>query len=312
MKTSWLTIRDLEYLAALDRTRHFGRAAKEAGTSQPTLSAQLKKLEGWLGFPVFERSRLGVRPTDRGVRVLETAHRVLEEASRILSLSEESQTPLSGKLRLGVIASLGPYLVPHFLAPLKKRYPKLKLQLVEGLTDHLLEDLRTGRLDAVLAARTFDEKGFSVTPLFFEPFVVMAPRSHEFSRRKSVQRSELDAADMILLEDGHCLADQTVELCPPRKRAAESEFHATSLETLKQLVALDAGYTLIPLLAARDEEGYRDVARYVPLAEESAGRSIALVARKESGREADLAALAEAVRGAVRGFGRLGRRISAQ
>jgi LysR family hydrogen peroxide-inducible transcriptional activator len=196
---------------------------------------------------------------------------------------------------------------------LKRKYPKLGLQLVESLTHHLLDDLKAGRLDAVLAARTFDEQGLQVTPVFFEPFVVMAPRAHPFARRSSVPRSLLDAKDMILLEDGHCLADQTVELCPPKQRGVGSpgvsDFHATSLETLKQLVALEAGYTLIPLLAAREDPAYRDSVRFVPLAEESAGRAIALVSRADSGRGADLTALAETVAAAVSGQARLGRKI---
>ena len=258
MKSTWLTLRDLEYLTAIDRARHFGRAAREVGTSQPTLSAQLKKVEGWLGFPLFERSRSGVRTTPRGERVVEYAQRVLEEASRISEMSDETTAPLTGRFKLGAIASLGPYLFPHLVPPLKRRYPNLALQLVEGLTQHLLDDLKAGKLDAVLAAPTFDPRGFSVLPLFFEPFVVMTPKVHPFAKRASIKRSELDVKEMILLEDGHCLADQTVELCPPKRRGGPTsgdDFHATSLETLKQLVALDAGYTLIPLLAAKEDPG---------------------------------------------------------
>jgi len=279
MNISWLTLRDLEYVVALSRVHHFGKAAASCHVSQPTLSAQIKKIEDLLGLALFERSNKRVDITQAGQRVAEQARVVLEEAQKIPKMAQGQQKPLSGRLSLGSIATLGPYFVPDFLGPLRDEYPELRLALKEGLTESLLNDLREGRLDVVMAARTFDEKGFHVIPLFFEPFVLAMPKGHALEKKHNMSPSDLRAEEMILLEEGHCLRDQAIDSCPASRRGNIQQFHATSTETLSHLVASGFGYTLLPKLAVKDSPLKRLVT-YRPFTQESVGREIVLVCRK--------------------------------
>ena len=213
---SALSLRDLQYIVTLAQTRHFGRAAEACHVSQPALSSQVKKIEDLLGVVLFERTNRKVSLTEAGARVSEQALRVLEEAGRLEEVASPSREVLTGRIRFGVIASVGPYWVPKFLAQLKKAYPQLELVLREGLTDELLEELRDGELDVVLAAQTFSSKGLHLYPFAFEPFWLAVPHDHAFASKSGVRPSDLRASDMILLEDGHCLRDQVVDLCPVR------------------------------------------------------------------------------------------------
>ncbi|MCM2279816.1 MAG: LysR substrate-binding domain-containing protein [Oligoflexia bacterium] len=299
MKITWLTLRDLEYLVAVAEHRHFGRAAESCHVSQPTLSAQIRKTEEFLKVEVFERTNKRVSITSRGEEIVRQARHVLEEAEKIAVIAQRASEPLSGPFRLGAIATMGPYLLPHLLGPLRKAFPKLELRLVEGLTDGLLEDLRAGRLDAVLAARTFDPAGLRVQSLYDEPFVVLAPVGHPLAAKAEASPSDLNASQMVLLADGHCLRDQTVELCPSNRRGNIRDFHATSLETLRHLVATGAGYTLIPLLAVREDARLKNLVRYIHLRGKKVGREVILVSRPGSGRSADVDRLAEFLRGVV-------------
>ncbi|MCM2322356.1 MAG: LysR substrate-binding domain-containing protein [Oligoflexia bacterium] len=299
MNISWLTLRDLEYLVAVAEHRHFGRAAESCHVSQPTLSAQIRKIEDFLELALFERNNKRVSVTERGVEIVRQARVVLDEAEKIAVLAKRAAEPMTGPFRLGAIATLGPYLIPHLLGPLKREFPRLELRLAEGLTDGLLEDLRAGRLDAVLAARTFDETGFEIQSLFDEPFVVLAPSSHPIAAKTEASASDLNASQMVLLADGHCLRDQALQLCPANRRGNIRDYHATSLETLRHLVATGTGYTLIPLLAVREDPKLKKLVRYVPLRGKSVGREIILVSRARSGRAPDVERLATFLRTCV-------------
>lgn len=293
MNIAALTLRDLEYLVAVADHEHFGKAATAAHVSQPALSGQIKKVEDFLGVQLFERSNRRVAITPIGEQVVEQARVVLEEAHKIAELVRSDNEPLTGGLRLGAITTLGPYYLPHVLAPLRKRFPKLVLHLREGMTDNLLADLRAGALDAVLASPTaaFDDS-LRVLPLFIEPFLLAAPKSHALAKKVGLRALDLRAADMVLLEDGHCLKDQTLAICPANRRGNIQQYHATGLETLRHLVASGLGYTLIPYLAAKEDPRLKNLICYRRFDGKPLGREIALVARKRFARMHDIEALA--------------------
>lgn len=272
-----LTLRDLQYLSVLAQTKHFGKAAQLCNVSQPALSSQIKKIESVLGVCVFERNNRNVGITELGQQLVRQANTILSEAQKLHTLAEQSSNDLSGPLHVGVIATLGPYYIPGILPLLKKAFPKLQIILREGLTDELLQELKEGQLDVVLAAQTFDEKNFSVYPLFFEPFLLAAEKTHPILDQAKVTPADLKSSEMILLEDGHCLRDQALQLCPPHRKGAVRQFHATSLETIKYLVASSQGYTLMPELACKKQDGA--LLRYRPLQGSKIGRTIVLVCR---------------------------------
>ena len=294
MNISSLTLRDLEYLVSVGQHLHFGNAAKASHVSQPALSAQIKKIEGFLGFQIFERTNRKVALTERGRLVVDQARVVLEEAEKLLTVSGESGAKeLQGSFRLGVIATLGPYYVPHFLPRIKKQFPKLQLILREGLTDGLLADLKSGEIDVVLAAKTFDESGLRVFPIFDEPFILAVPKDHLLATKEPLQISDLRPEEMVLLEDGHCLRDQTLEICPPNRRGNIRQFHATSVETLRHLVASGMGYTLLPELAVTHSDRMKGMLTYRKFSSDKVSRTIVLVCRDRYARLPDIEKLAE-------------------
>ena len=296
MNISSLTLRDLEYLIAVADHRHFGRAAESCHVSQPALSAQIRKIEDFLGLQLFERSNRNVVITPLGELVSRQARIVLEEAQKIATLAQRASEPLSGSFRLGAIATLGPYLMPHLLGAFRKRFPKLELLIKEGLTDQLIGDLRTGGLDAVLAAPAFPEDGLKLIALFHEPFFLAVPRGHKLESKEPLRVKDLHSEDMVLLEDGHCLRDQIIEVCPSNRRGNFREFHATSLETLRHLVATGFGYSLIPRLAVGASDRLKNLISYRPFEGKPVGRKIVLVCRERFGRMGDIDALAGFVR----------------
>jgi LysR family hydrogen peroxide-inducible transcriptional activator len=296
MNISWLTLRDLQYLVAIADEEHFGKAAAACNVSQPALSAQIRKIEDVLGVQLFERTNRRVTITQHGKRVADQARIVLEEAGKIATLTAPEKQPLAGPFRLGAIATVGPYLLPHLLARLRKAYPMLELILQEGLTDSLLGDLKAGKLDAVIASDTFDDPSLTIIPLFYEPFVLAAPRDHPLSKKSSLTRRDLNGEQMILLEDGHCLRDQSLNLCPANRRGHIRQFHATSLETLRYLVATGSGYTLIPALALRPDKHLKPLIRYRTFDDDLVGRNVVLVCRNRFGRMSDVEELAEFIK----------------
>lgn len=297
MNISWMTLRDLEYLVSVARHLHFGKAAEACHVSQPALSSQIRKIETMLGIAVFERTNRRVAITEKGRLVVDQAQLVLEEAQKIASLAEDqaSGNGPRGLMRIGAIATLGPYYVPQFLAPLRKAFPGLQPLIREGLTDGLLAELRSGELDMVLAARTFVEDGLRVFPLFEEPFVLAVPQHHPLARKQKLYTSDLQPAEMVLLEDGHCLRDQALEICPPNRRGNIRQYHATSVETLRHLVAAGMGYTLIPALAVQPERQMKGLLKYRRFVDHPA-RAVVAVCRERYPRMGDIEQVAEFLR----------------
>lgn len=299
MNVGWLSLRDLEYVVSLAELENFGRAAKAVNVSQPALSLQIKKLEGQLGFKIFERTKRRVFSTDLGREFVQRARKVLEQARTLVELGH-AESPFESSFRLGAIRTLSPYLMPLILPPFFKSYPNAKLLIREGLTDELVALLRRGDLDAVLASPTFDEIGLNKTEVFFEPFQMLFPSGHALLSKKNIQVRDLDPNEMVLLEDGHCLKDQVVDLCPANKRGSIRNFHATSLETVKQLVAAGQGYTLFPELAvAKKEMG--NLLAYRPLEGREVGRLLCLYTRADYARDNEARMLATVIRKGVRG-----------
>jgi len=244
-----MNLRDLEYLVALAETGHFGRAAERCHVSQPTLSAQLRKLEEFLGVSLVERRPRRVALTVAGEAVVERARRMLRDADDIRSLTRASQDPLSGPLKVGLIPTLGPYLLPRVAPKIAKALPKLQLLLHEYQTEPLIERTLSGALDLAILALPAETRGLVTRPLFAESFLVALPRKHRLSAKKQVRTADLDGERLLLLEEGHCLRDQALEVCA-HAGTEEQAFRATSLETLRQMVASGLGVTLLPALAA--------------------------------------------------------------
>lgn len=300
MTISWMTLRDLEYIVAVGEQKHFGRAARSCAVSQPALSAQLRKFEDRLGGRLFERSKRKVLITALGERVVPAARAILDQSRELLRLAQDERKPLSGRLRLGAIATIGPYLFPRILGPLRKRHPELDLQIREGLTDQLLAELKAGRLDAVIASPTFEEPGLEEVPLYFEEFLLEVASGHSLASKQPLRAGDLDPEEMVLLEDGHCLRDQALSFCPARSRSrgrTPRQFHATSLETLHSLVASGAGYTLLPSLALRErDQTFKGLLERRRFAGGKVGREVILVHRKGSGMERDWKVLSQLIR----------------
>jgi len=293
-----MNLRDLKYIIAVAETHHFGQAADRCYVSQPTLSGQIKKLEEELGVTIFERTNRSVVITPVGESILEHARQIMEQSDVIQQIARAYQDPLAGPLRVGAIPTLSPYLMPLILLPLTKLYPQMKLVLSEEMTDVLLERLHKHEIDAALLATTVDEQEYDVLPLFDEPFWLAFPRDHPFYHKDRITRSDLENTELLLLSEGHCLADQAMEVCHIQQRKAQTamaDLRASSLETLLQLVSVGMGSTLVPALAMRGSwtSGSGIVASQLDL--KDACRRVSLVYRKSYPRKKALAAFCEVI-----------------
>lgn len=286
-----MNIQELRYFAAVADHLHFGRAAQACHVSQPTLSGQLSKLERHLGVTLFERTNKRVALSAAGEKILEHARRTLREAALVEEVARAAGNQLAAPLKLGVIPTLAPSLVPLILDPLRLAAPRMSIVLWEDFTHVLLDMLRSGRLDAALIATQVPDGDLTAIPLFVEPFLAALPHGHRLAPAKQVSESDL-AADILLLPDGHCLAMQTLSVCG-RKDAARSPFQAASLDTLMNLVAAGYGTTLIPLLTAASVGGRKLLLR--PLAGRSS-RTVRLVSRSGFPRPQALKAVERVVR----------------
>ena len=246
-----MNLRDLKYLVALADHKHFGRAAAASFVSQPTLSTQIRKLEDELGVALVERAPRKVMLTPVGREVAERARKVIADVDQMTQIARRSQDPEAGTLRLGLFPTLGPYLLPHVVPGLRKRFPRLELLLVEEKTDQILARLRDGRLDAGLLALPIHDDQLHVEPLFDEPFLLAVPQQHPMAGKDSLDVRDLDRQHLLLLEEGHCLRDQALEVCSLGGADERDGFRATSLETLRQMVASGVGITLLPMLAVQ-------------------------------------------------------------
>ncbi len=243
-----MTLRELQYLVAVADHGHFGRAAEACHVSQPTLSTQLKKLEQTLGVALLERTSKSVHLTSVGARVVARARALLGEAEAIRALARAAAAPLSQPLTLGVIPTLGPSLLPWFTPAVARAYPALRLVIHEDLTDGLLRGLADHRLDAAILALPLHADGLATAPLFDEPFLFAGPPGHPGAARRTVDPADLARETLLLLTDGHCLRDQALAVCGLARPSAGADFRATSLETLRQLVAAGLGATLLPAM----------------------------------------------------------------
>jgi len=290
-----MNLQDLRYLVTLADAGHFGRAAEVCCVSQPTLSTQLKKLEDELGVLLFERANKRVMPTPIGRAIVAQARVVLDEATKLQQLAQHGSDPMAGALRVGVIPTLGPYFLPYLLPQLRVTYPRLRLYLREDLTANLLHQLRTGTLDAVLLALPIDREGFEVAPLFREPFILALPFGHVLTQQSHVQETALAGERVLLLDDGHCLRDQTLAVCGFPPRGESEEFRASSLETLRHMVAVGVGCTLLPALAAAMPSPSVALIELRPFATPVPSRTVGLIWRRSFPRGDTLTSIAELI-----------------
>ncbi len=288
-----LSLRDLEYAVAVARTRHFGRAADQCGVSQPALSEQVRKLEALLGVALFERGRRGVHVTGPGEKLLARAERVLGEAHGMVEMARGSAETLARTLRLSAIQTLGPYYLPFLVRQARAAYPDLLLRLEEGQTETLLDSLRAGTTDLVLAALPLPDDGLTVTPLFCEPFVLVCPAGHRLAGLPRLSLPDLAADGLILLEEGHCLRDHALSLCEGGTPGAR---HATSVETLWHMILAGEGFSLMPALSLVGRPGMEELVTCRALREPEAGRTIALAWRSTDPRGAAFGAFAGVLR----------------
>lgn len=280
-----MNLRDLEYLVAVDEELHFNRAARRCFVSQPTLSGQLKKLEDQLGVLLVERSNRQVFMTDAGKAVATQARRVLAEAGGIKEIAQAFLDPMAGELHVGLIPTVAPYLLPLIIPVLKKSHPRLKLWLYEHQTAVLLEKLRCAQLDLLILALPVETDEFSELDILNEAFWLAVPADDTLANNRNVDFSDLQNREMLLLEEGHCLRGQALDVCFTTGATENTGIRATSLETLRHMVAEGLGLTLIPELAIPKRHTKKDTIRYLPFTDPKPSRRIGMLFRKGSYRE---------------------------
>lgn len=288
-----MNIRDLEYFAAVAEAGHFGRAAEKCFVSQPTLSGQLRKLEEELGVALFERNAKGARLTAAGETLLTHARGILDQSRRLAEAARALRDPRSGPLHVGVIPTLAPYLMPLVVPFTRKLHPKLEMFLSEMRTRDLLRALADGQIEAGLLALPFDQSGMESETILTEPFFLAVPAGHALARKTALRLEDLEGLSLYLLEEGHCLKDQALEVCSAAGAREYSHFRGTSLETLRQMIGTGNGMTLMPGLAVRSAVAPSGTVRYIPFREPSPNRKIALAWRKGSARAAFLSGWAK-------------------
>jgi len=294
-----MTLTELKYIVAVAREHHFGRAAETCFVSQPTLSVAIKKLEEELEVQIFERGGMEVSVTPLGEQIVRQAQRVIEEAAAIKEIAKLGKDPLSAPLRLGVIYTIGPYLLPDLVRQAIARVPQMPLVLQENFTAKLLELLRAGELDCAILAEPFPDAGLAVAPLYDEPFFAAVPTTHPFAGRENISAEELNEQTLLLLGTGHCFRDHVLEVCPEYARFASNtsvskdgirkSFEGSSLETIKYMVASGMGVTVVPGLSVPKE--IQTHIRYVPFVEPVPARRVVLAWRRSFPRYEAIAAL---------------------
>ncbi|MBK9493313.1 MAG: Hydrogen peroxide-inducible genes activator [Alphaproteobacteria bacterium ADurb.BinA280] len=292
-----MNLRDLRYLVALADLRHFGRAADACHVSQPTLSTQIKKIEDELGVTLVERAPRNVLLTEVGVHIAQRARGILAEVEQIKSLARMTKDPEAGTLRLGIFPTLGPYLLPHVVSGVRSRFPRLELLLIEEKTEVLLQQLHDGRVDcALLALPLHHEDQLHAAFLFEEPFVLAVPKEHPLATRTPLRLRDIGDERLLLLDDGHCLRDQALDVCHLAGASEKDGFRATSLETLRQMVAAGVGVTLLPVLAVQPPVPRSPNMQLRQFSDSQPSRQIAMVWRKSAANGAFLQRFAELIR----------------
>jgi len=305
-----MTLTELKYIVAVAREKHFGKAAEACFVSQPTLSVAIKKLEDELEVKLFERSANEVTVTPLGEEIVRQAQSVLEQAAAIKEIAKRGKDPLAGPLRLGIIYTIAPYLLPDLVRQAIARTPQMPLMLHENFTVKLLEMLRTGEIDCAIMAEPFPDTGLALAPLYDEPFYAAVPSSHPLAQRDTINAQELKSETMLLLGNGHCFRDHVLEVCPEFARfSSDAEgirksFEGSSLETIKHMVAAGMGVTLVPRLSVpkdalepkpkrrRDDQAY---VRYIPFDGDPPSRRVVLAWRRSFTRYEAIAALRNAI-----------------
>ncbi|MBI4807653.1 MAG: LysR family transcriptional regulator [Nitrosomonadales bacterium] len=288
-----MTLNELRFIVAVAQERNFRRAAEKAFISQPALSLAIQKLEEELGLKIFERGKNDVTLTPVGTAIVEQAQRVLEEAERIREIAAQGRNQLSTPLRIGIIHSVGPYLLPDLIPALKKVAPQMALEVEENITANLDTLLRNGKLDVIVIALPFGDAGILTHPLYDEPFEVVVSSEHRWAERRSIKSTELAAEKVLLLDSGHCYSNQVDEACPGSRKNASVQ-HGTSLETIRNMVASGLGITVLP--ASANSARYRSkLLNVIPFAKPVPSRRIALAWRKSFARVQAIEALAQAV-----------------
>lgn len=277
-----MNLRDLRYLVALADHKHFGRAAEASFVSQPTLSTQLKKLEDELGMALVERNPRNVLLTEVGEAVVARAKVILREADEIKAIARRAKDPESGMVRLGIFPTLAPYLLPHVVPNIVKRFPRLELILVEDKTEVILKKLHDGALDAGVLALPIHDDSLHVEFLFEETFVLALPKHHRLAKARRVKLADLAMESLLLLDDGHCLRDQALEVCAMTGAAEKPGFRATSLETLRHMVSANVGITLLPALSVHAPAPNSPGVTLVPFFDPAPHRRIAMIWRRTS------------------------------
>jgi LysR family hydrogen peroxide-inducible transcriptional activator len=275
-----MNLRDLKYLISIAKHSHFAKAAEESFVSQPTLSMQVKKLEDELGIQIFERGKKSFLVTKIGKEIIKKAEIILREANEIKILAKNSKDPFSAEFRIGAFPTLASYFFPQAVATISKKFPQLKLLLIEEKTEILIEKLKNGEIDAALLAMPIADNFLEAKKIFSEEFLLAVPTNHELAKKKKIQQKDLKGKDLMLLEDGHCLRNQALEVCSMIGAFERQDFRATSLETLRQMVISGAGITLMPQIAVKKS----DKISYIKLTNAPI-RSIGLYWRKTSSKK---------------------------
>jgi LysR family hydrogen peroxide-inducible transcriptional activator len=296
-----MTLTELKYIVAVAREKHFGRAAEACFVAQPTLSVAIKKLEDELGVAIFERGGIEVSVTPIGLQIVAQAEHVLEQTASIKNIAKQNKDPLVGTLRLGIIYTIAPYLLPQLVHTMIETVPQMPLILQENFTVKLIELLRAGELDAAIMALPFPEHGLNVQALYDEPFVVALPRQHHWAERASISSADLKTETMLLLGAGHCFRDQVLEVCPEMSRFSTAgvgiarTFEGSSLETIRHMVASGIGITVLPQASVQQRPGTESMLRYVPFKKPVPSRRVVIAWRKSFTRAGAIEALRQAV-----------------
>jgi LysR family hydrogen peroxide-inducible transcriptional activator len=296
-----MTLTELKYIVAVARARHFGHAAEACFVAQPTLSVAIKKLEDELGVTLFERGGSEVSVTPIGAQIVAQAERVLEQTAAIKELAKQNKDPLAGPLRLGVIYTIAPYLLPPLVKTMIDKVPQMPLVLQENFTTKLIEQLRQGELDAAIMALPLPDHGLMVQTLYDEPFVIAVPEHHPWASRKDIPAEDLKKETMLLLGNGHCFRDQVLEVCPEMARFSsggngmQRTFEGSSLETIRHMVASGIGLTVLPRASVKDMNDANGLIRFVPFSAPAPSRRVVIAWRKSFTRRAAIDAVCRAV-----------------
>ncbi len=277
-----MNLRALQYFVKLADLKHFSNAAEACFVSQPTLSTQIRKLEDELGVQLVERAPKNIMLTPVGAEVAERARLILSDIDQIRAVARRAGDPSDGKLRLGLFPTLAPYLLPHVVPVIRESYPNLSLHLAEEKTGDIVRMLQQGELDAALLALPIGENGLEMEILFEEPFVLAVPDDHPLRTKKQVTLADLNGSELLLLDEGHCLREHALEVCALAGANERVDFHATSMETLRQMVAADVGITLMPMLSVKPPIARTENLLFLPFADPAPSRTIALVWRSSS------------------------------